>query len=282
MTNSPYAAGSAPDPNRPPQSFQYRPQDPGAVPYGQPSGPVLPPPPTWGQRWGLLPKDERPRQVTVILQTLWIHLAAVLTATLLGLTGSLALTLVLGVLAAAVNLVLIWAVAREQLGRFGSDDPKLPVHIGLGVLALLALVRVFNVFTVVPAIVQIAAALLVFVLMLTKPVRAWLAERPGNRPKGSQEPPAPGAPLAPQAPPPQWRDPAAPGLLPGAQPVPGVQPGVQPGASAVPGLLPGVQPGAQPVPGVQPGGPHGYRPPAPPSPPPSGPAAHPGWPQPPR
>ncbi|MEU5873663.1 hypothetical protein AB0A73_19155 [Glycomyces sp. NPDC047369] len=238
MTNSPYTSGPAPDPNRPPQgpAFQYRPQDPGEVQYGQPTGPVLPPPPTWGQRWGVLPKDDRPRQVTVILQTLWIHLAATVVATLLGLTGSAGLSITLGVIAAAVNLVLIWAVAREALGRFGTDDPRLPIYIGLGVLALVALFRVFNPFTVVPAILQITAALLVLVLAFTKPVRAWLRER--NRPKGSDVPP----PVAPQAPPPQWRDPAG------------------PGAHA----------------------PYGYGAPQQPGPPANGPAAPNGWPQPPR
>jgi hypothetical protein len=273
MTNPPYASGSAPDPNRPQQgpaapSFQYRPQDPGTVPYGQPTGPVLPPPPTWGQRWGLLPKDDRPRQVTVILQTLWIHLAAVLVVTLLGLTGSVALTIVLGVLAAAVNLVLIWAVAREQLGRFGSDDPRLPLSIGLGALALIALVRLFNVFTLVPALVQITAALLILVLAFTKPVRAWLQDRPGNRPRQAEEP-APGTPLVPQAPPPQWRDPAAPGLQPAG-------PGIAPGAALRPGG-PAVPPGGPGAPGTQ----YGYRPPVQPGPPASGPAAPNGWPQPP-
>ncbi|WP_335986857.1 hypothetical protein [Glycomyces sp. MUSA5-2] len=204
MTNTP----TGPGPNRPPQApgFQYRPQDPGEVQYGQPTGPVLPPPPTWGQRWGVLPKDDRPKQVTVILQTLWIHLAATVVATLLGLTGSAGLSIALGILAAAVNLVLIWAVAREALGRFGSDDPRLPIYIGLGALALIALFRVFNPFTVVPAILQITAALLILVLAFTKPVRAWL-DRPGNRRKGTDAPP----PAAPQAPPPQWRDPAGPG-----------------------------------------------------------------------
>ncbi|GAA1667078.1 hypothetical protein GCM10009830_11010 [Glycomyces endophyticus] len=244
MTNSPYTSGPAPDPNRPPQggpSFQYRPQDPGDVQYGQPAGPVLPPPPTWGQRWGVLPKDDRPRQVTVMLQALWLHLAATLVATLLGLTGVAALSVVFGLLAAAVNLVLIWAVAREQLGRFGSEDPKLPLYIGLGVLAVAALYRCFSVFTLVPALLQLAAVLLVLVLAFTRPVRAWLQERPGNRPKQSQEPAA-GAPLAPQAPPPQWRDPAG--------------------------------PGAQ--------SPYGYQPPAQPGPPANGPAASNGWPQPPR
>jgi hypothetical protein len=233
MTHSPYTPGPAPDPNLPPQppaaqSFQYRPQDPGAVQYGQPSGPVLPPPPTWGQRWGLLPTGDRPRQVTVILQTLWIHLAAVLAATLLGLTGNTVLTIVLGVLAAAVNLVLVWAVAREQLGRFGSDNPRLPIYIGLGALTVIALIRVFNVFTVVPALVQVTAALLVLVLAFTKPVRAWLQDRPGNRPHSAAQEPAPGAPLAPQAPPPQWRAPAGPG----AQNPYGYQPPAQPGPPA--------------------------------------------------
>ncbi|MEU6247271.1 hypothetical protein [Glycomyces sp. NPDC047010] len=226
MTNSPFTSGPAPDPNRPPQgpAFQYRPQDPGEVQYGQPSGPVLPPPPSWGQRWGVLAKDDRPRQVTVILQTLWIHLAATVVATLLGLTGSVGLSVALGVIAAAVNLVLIWAVAREALGRFGTDDPRLPIYIGLGVLALLALFRVFNPFTVVPAILQITAALLILVLAFTKPVRAWLKDRPGNRPKGADTPP----PAAPQAPPPQWRDPAGPA----AQPPYGYQPPQQPGPSS--------------------------------------------------
>ncbi|GAA2304265.1 hypothetical protein GCM10009853_071560 [Glycomyces scopariae] len=246
MTNSPYTSGPAPDPNATPgpgaPSFQYRPQDPGAVQYGQPTGPVLPPPPTWGQRWGLLPKDDRPKQVTVILQSLWIHLAATVIATLLGLTGVAALSVVFGVLAAAVNLVLIWAVAREQLGRFGSDNPRLPIYIGLGVLAVAALYRVFNPFTVVPALVLAAAVLLVLVLAFTRPVRAWLQDRPGNRPRREQQEQTAGTPLDPQAPPPQWRGPAG--------------------------------PGAQ--------NPYGYQPPSPPGPPANGPAASNGWPQPPR
>jgi hypothetical protein len=183
-------------------------------------------------------------------------------------------------------------VARELLGRFGSDDPRVPIYIGLGVLALIALFRVFNVFTVVPALVQITAALLILVLAFTKPVRVWLQERPGNRPRKDEEPAQ--GPLIPQAPPPQWRDPAAPGLQPAG---PGAVPGgaaFQAGGPGVPPSGMGVPPGGPSVPpsgpGLQPSGPsvqaaprYGHQPPSQPASghPTTGPATRNGWPQPP-
>ncbi|MCD0443841.1 hypothetical protein LO763_09415 [Glycomyces sp. A-F 0318] len=210
MTNSPYTSGPA-DHGRPPQpgpaahpggptaapagpaplSFQYQPHDPRATfAPGQPAGPVLPPPPTFAQRWGFTGADGRPRQVTVILQSLWLGLAAAVLALVIGLAAasgafSLAAGLALGLLAAAASLILIWAFARERLGRFGLQNPRHPVYIGLGILALNALVGLFSVWKFVPALVQLAAAALVLVLLFTRPARAWLRDR--NQPRKEKE-----------------------------------------------------------------------------------------------
>jgi hypothetical protein len=218
MTNTPYTPGPAYDPNRPPQqagsyapppgpaapptgpgqggpaatlSFQYRPHDPYAhLNPGQESGPVLPPPPTFLQRWGFLGKDDRPRQITVVLQALWINLAVTLLVALIGIPvavgGSSAfgfVIVVLGLIATAAGLVLIWAVAKERLGRLGFEDPRKPIYIGLGVFALNALIEFFSVWTFVPALAQATAAVLVLVLFFTRPARTWLREREGNQPK---------------------------------------------------------------------------------------------------
>jgi hypothetical protein len=207
MTNSPYATGPAdpgryqqpgppPGPAAPggpaPLSFDYRPHDPRATfAAGRPAGPVLPPPPTFAQRWGFASTDDRPRQVTVMLQSLWIALAADVLGILLGLaagsTAVLVLGLVFGALAVVAGLALIWGFARERLGRFRFQNPRHPVYIGLGLLGLHALIGCFSAWTLVPALVQLAAALLVLVLLFTRPVRAWLSERPGNQPPEEQE-----------------------------------------------------------------------------------------------
>jgi hypothetical protein len=267
MTNTPYTPGPAYDPNRPPQpagsyapqpgpaapqgaapshgpgqggpatlSFNYRPHDPYAhLNPGQESGPVLPPPPTFLQRWGFLGKDDRPRQVTVILQTLWINLAVTLLVALIGIPvaagGSSAfgfVIVVLGLIATAANLVLIWAVAKERLGRLGFEDPRKPVYIGLGVFGLNALIEFFSVWTFVPALAQAAATVLVLILFFTRPARTWLREREGNQPKRPEpeQRPLPGedylaAQRATAAPPvgPQQGWPAAP-PVPGGHPAP--------------------------------------------------------------
>jgi hypothetical protein len=215
MTHPPYASGPA-DPARPtqppgpppgpaaqpggpaPLSFQYRPHDPRATfAAGQPAGSVLPPPPTFAQRWGFTGKDDRPRQVTVMLQSLWIALAADVLGIVLGLaagsTAVLVLGLVFGLLAAAANLILIWGFARERLGRLGFGDPHHPVYIGLGLIGLNALTGFLSVWKFVPALAQLAAAVLVLILLFTRPVRAWLRDRPGNQPRKDEEPrPLPG------------------------------------------------------------------------------------------
>lgn len=185
MTNPP----NAPGPSSP--SFQYRPHDPYAhLTPGQDAGPVLPPPPTFAQRWGFLGKDDRPRQVTVILQTLWIHLAVTVLVALIAMPVAAArpsafgvLIVVFGLIAAAACLVLIWAVAKERLGRLGLDDPRQTVYIGLSVFGLNALIGFFSFWTFVPALAQAAAAVLVLVLFFTRPARAWLRDREGNQPK---------------------------------------------------------------------------------------------------
>lgn len=225
MTNTPYTPGPAYDPNRPPHqplgasaptrdgntlplagspppqhrpaspSFDYRPHDPYAhLAPGQGDGPVLPPPPTFAQRWGFRGKDDRPRQITVVLQTLWIHLALVLLVALIGIPvaalGSSSfgvLVVVFGFAAAVASLVLIWAVAKERLGRLGFEQPRRPVYIGLVVFGLNALVGFFSFWTFVPALAEVAASLLVLVLFFTRPVRAWLREREGNQPKKAPE-----------------------------------------------------------------------------------------------
>lgn len=273
MTNPPYATGPAHDPNLPPrqpggaavppaanpagnpQSFQYRPHDPyGSYAAGQQSGPVLPPAPTFRQRWGIQTKDDRPRQVTVMLQSLWIYLA---TATVVVIVGAIMAavafstlgflySVVLGLVSAVVCLVLIWAVAREQLGRFGSHHPRTTLYIGLGVLGFNAFLGVFSFLTLVPALAQAAAVLLCLVLIFTKPVKAWFKERPGNLPRNDsgERPGADGEQLGGYRPPepPQWRE---------------------------------TGPVAQRPPAAGPAAPQG--PPAP-----SNPNAHNGWPQPPR
>lgn len=214
MTNSPYATGPADPSQRPagpppgpvanpggpaappagpaPLSFQYQPHDPRAAYASGSAGPVLPPPPTFAQRWGFTGKDDRPRQVTVMLQALWIGLAATALALVVGLaaaSGPLALAagLVFGLLAAAASLAMIWAFARERLGRFRFQNPRHPVYIGLGILGLDALLRLFSAWTLVPALVQAAAAALVLVLLFTRPARAWLRDRPGNQPRQEEE-----------------------------------------------------------------------------------------------
>jgi hypothetical protein len=183
--------------------------------------PVLPPPPTFLQRWGFLGKDDRPRQVTVILQTLWIHLAVVLLVALIGIPVAAAggsafgfVIVVFGLISAAASLVFIGAVAKERLARLGFDDPRKPIYIALGVFALNALIGYFSFWTFVPALAETAAALLVMVLFFTRPARTWLREREGNQPKREPEQratlpgedylaaqaggPAPSAPGAPQ------------------------------------------------------------------------------------
>ncbi|GAA2123542.1 hypothetical protein [Glycomyces algeriensis] len=280
MTNPPYATGPASEPN--PQqsgagspSFQYRPHDPyGAFTPGQPTGPVLPPAPTFWQRWGVLPMEGRLKQVTWILQLLWIYLAAAVllmlislgfSAVMAGFLGSgagLVLNLVFGVLVAAATLVLIWAVARERLGRFGLENPRTVFYIGLGFLGLVALFGLIGALKVPFALVQILAVLGVLGLIFTKPVGAWLRDTPGNQSaKAAEQRPAaaddhvfPGY----QPPPPQWRDAAVP-----------------------PTAGPPVSPPPAPGPVAPPPATGAYRPPL--QPPPShGPTAPQGWPQPPQ
>lgn len=266
MTMPPGTPGPPADPRDPAaaqgpsqQSFQYRPHDPYGAFAGQPSGPVLPPPPTWAQRWGILPKDDRPRQVTVILQALWIHLAVNALAVLIALGAALVAALafsfmglfggiVFGLVVAAVNLALIWAVAREQLGRFGFQDPRMVFYIGLGVMGLNAVCGAFSVIRFLPSILELAALALCLVLLYTRPVRAWLRDRPGNWPRKVPDQHPDARPAEPA--PPVWRD---------AGPGPAAAPPVQPPPPGPPSTTP--------------------PPPAPGTPPP---AAPPGWPQPPR
>ncbi|MDA1360803.1 hypothetical protein O1R50_14330 [Glycomyces luteolus] len=278
MTNPPYATGPASDPDPQPRngtaapSFQYRPHDPyGTFTPGQPTGPVLPPAPTFAQRWGILAMEGRPKQVTWMLQLLWIYLAAAMLLMLLSLAFSavlasffgsgagIVLNLVFGLLVAAVTLVLIWAIARESLGRFGFQDPHVAFYIGLGFLGLVSLCGFIGALRVPFALVQLLAVLGVSGLLFTKPVAAWLRERPGNQSNKApeQRPDADGH-LFPgyQPPPPQWRD-AAP------QP-PTASPATPPPA-----------PGA-----FNPPAPPANRPPTPPGP--AGPTAPRGWPQPPQ
>jgi hypothetical protein len=269
MTHPPYATEPAggPNPQQPngsaAPSFQYRPHDPyGAFTPGEPSGPVLPPAPTFWQRWGVLPMEGRPKQVTWMLQALWIYLAAAVLLMILSLAFSAALAaffgsglgivmnLAGGLLVAGTTVTLIWAIARERLGRFGFQDPRSVFYIGLGFLGLVSLCGFIGAFRVPFALVQLLAVLFVLGLVFTKPVRAWLRDSPGNQSKKAPEP-QPADELFPgyQPPPPQWRD-AAP------QPNGPVSPPPAPGA---------------------------YRPPIqqPPAPP-AGPTAPTGWHQPPR
>jgi hypothetical protein len=268
MTNPPYATGPAGEPNsQQPNgsaSFQYRPHDPyGAFASGEPSGPVLPPAPTFWQRWGVLPMEGRPKQVTWMLQLLWIYLAAALLLMVLSLAFSaaiaafldsgfgLVLNLLFGLVVVGATVTLIWAIARERLGRFGFQDPRSVFYIGLGFLGLVSLCGFIGAFRVPFALVQLLAVLGVLGLLFTRPVRAWLRDRPGNQSnKTPEQPSAPADDLFPgyQPPPPQWRD---------AAPHPN-------------------GPTAPPATGT-------YRPPTqqPPAPP-SGPTAPTGWPQPPR
>lgn len=241
MTNPPYMTGPANDPNPhqpagsagPPPgpaapTFQYRPHDPyGTFAAGQgaeQAGPVLPPAPTFGQRWGILGMEGRPKQVTWILQLLWIYLAAAVLLSLMSIAFSalmaglfsssvgLVVNLVSGVLVAAVVLVLIWAVAKESLGRFGFQDPRMVFYIGLGFLGLVSLCGFIGAIKVPFALVQLLAVLLALALIFTRPVAAWLKETPGNQPKGPEQRPGDGQPfLGYQQPqPPQWRDAAHP------------------------------------------------------------------------
>lgn len=277
MTNPPYATGPASGPN-PPQSgpgspsFQYRPHDPyGTFTPGQPTGPVLPPAPTFWQRWGILPMEGRLKQVTWILQLLWIYLAAGLvlllislgfSAALAGILGSgagLVLNLVFGGLVAVAALVLIWAVARERLGRFGLANPRHVFFYGLGFLGLIALFSLFGALKVPFALVQILAVLCVLVLVFTKPVGVWLRETAGNRSGKDPEPPAGDDQVFPgyQPPPPQWRD---------AAPQPPAVGLMSPPLSPPPAAGPMSPPFSPPPPAP------GYRPPGQA-------ASHPGWPK---
>jgi hypothetical protein len=240
------AAPAAPQDGPPTRSFRYQPHDPYAhLAPGQDAGPVLPPPPTFAERWGLRGQDDRPRQVTVILQTLWIHLALTTVVSVIGIPVSSAngsplgfVIVVLGFLATAAGLVLIWAVAKERLGRLGFASPRKPISIALGVFGLNALFSFFSVWTFVPALAETAGTLLVLALFFTRPARAWLRDREGNQPKRT----------------PEQR------LLPGEDfRAPAAQPGA-PQQAAWP---------ASPVAPPAPGG----RPPA---------STHQGWPQPPR
>ncbi|MDN3239792.1 hypothetical protein [Glycomyces tritici] len=286
MTNPPYATGPASEPN--PQqsgpgspSFQYRPHDPyGTFTPGQPTGPVLPPAPTFWQRWGILPMEGRLKQVTWMLQLLWIYLAAAVLLVLLslafsaaiagffGTSAGLVLNLVFGGLCVAATLVLIWATARERVGRFGFENPRKLFYIGLGFLGCCALPGFIGVFKVPFALVQVLALLGVLGLVFTKRVGAWLRDTPGNRSaKAAEQPAATDDQVFPgyQPPPPQWRDAAVP---------PPVSPSPAPlidGSQASP--RPG-QVSPPPVAGA-------YRPPLQP-PPAHGPTAPQGWPQPPQ
>ncbi|HEX2145010.1 MAG TPA: hypothetical protein VHG10_10930 [Glycomyces sp.] len=210
------SGSAAPKSGPGPQSFEYRPHDPYATfKAGQEAGPVLPPAPTFLQRWGFRGKDDRPIQVTVMLQTLWISLALTLLVTLIGAIAADSAVgrfagLFFGVLVIAVCLTLIWAIAKEQLGRFKFQGPRKALYIGLGALGLNALIGFFSVWKFVPALAQAAAVLLCLVLIFTKPFRAWLRDRPGNQPR-SDDDRRPGAHQTPldgyQPPePPQWRD----------------------------------------------------------------------------
>ncbi|MEU6859150.1 hypothetical protein AB0B28_09805 [Glycomyces sp. NPDC046736] len=225
MTHPPHGQPAGPPPGPTPQSFQYQPHDPyGHVANGQPSGPVLPPAPTFWQRWGMTHLDGRPRQVTVLLQALWIYLAALVLSSLLSLAFSaviaafldsgvgFAVNLVFSLLLAGLVVGLIWVTAREQLGRLNFENPRLTYHIGLGILGLNALFGLIGAFRFVFGLIQLAAVGLAFALIFTKPFIAWMRERPGNQPrKAPQSRPLPGEDFH-HAPPQQspWRD-AAPG-----------------------------------------------------------------------
>lgn len=244
MTNPPYATGPG-QPQRQPgaPSFQYRPHDPyGTFAAGQPTGPVLPPAPTFWQRWGILPLEGRPKQVTWILQLLWIYLAAAVLLAVVSLAFSavlasfldsgagLVLNLVFSAIVLAAVIVLIWAIARERLGRFGFQDPRAVFYIGLGCLGLNSLCGFIGALKVPFALIQLLAVLCVLGLVFSKPVAAWL-RLPGNQSAKNQEPPAPAGDdqVFPgyQPPPPQWRDAAPqPGLAP---PPAGYQPPADPG-----------------------------------------------------
>lgn len=278
MTNPPYATGpaNAPDPqqqNGPAApSFQYRPHDPyGTFTPGGSTGPVLPPAPRFAQRWGIMPMEGRLKQVTWMLQLLWIYLAAgvvllllslAFSAAMAGIFGSsvgLVLNLVFGLLVAAVALVLVWAIAKESLGRFGFQDPRVAFYIGLGFLGVVALCGFIGAVKVPFALVQLLAVLGVLGLLFTKPIRQWLAE-PGNQSKKlPEERPAADGQVFPgyQPPPPQWRD-AAP-----QPPAAGPQ-APQPGPMAPPPATGTYHPQQQQQPGR------------------SGPSAPHGWPQPPQ
>lgn len=246
MTHPPHGQPAGPHPGPTPQSFQYRPHDPyGHVANGQPSGPVLPPPPTFWQRWGITHLDARPRQVTVLLQALWIYLAALALSSLLSLAFSAVIAsflgsgigfvfnLVFSLLFAGLVVGLIWITAKEQLGRFNFEDPRLTYYIGLGILGLNALCGLIGAFRFVFGLIQLAAVGLAFALIFTKPFIAWVRERPGNQPrKAPQARPLPGEDFH-HAPPQQspWRD-AAPGHT---APPPGTQPPPASGPTAPPG-----------------------------------------------
>ncbi|MFG3339852.1 hypothetical protein [Glycomyces sp. NPDC048151] len=252
MTNPPYATGPASEPN--PQqtgpaspSFEYRPHDPyGTFQPGEPAGPVLPPAPTFAQRWGFVPMEGRLSQVTWMLRLLWAYLAAGVVLMSISLSISVAIAsffnsgvgLVLNILSsllvAAVALVLIWGIARERLGRFGFQDPKTGLYIGLGFLGLVSLCGFIGAFKVPFAIVQLVAVLGVLGLLYTKPVGNWLRDTPGNQSaKAPEQRPAADDQLFPgyQPPPPQWRDAAPrPNAAPPNQPGPYTPPVQQPPA----------------------------------------------------
>jgi hypothetical protein len=268
MTNPPYGTGPAngagpQQPQATSPSFQYRPHDPyGTFTPGEPSGPVLPPAPTFWQRWGVLPMEGRPKQVTLMLQALWIYLLAAVLLMILSLAFSavlaaffdsafgIVMNLLGGLLVIGATVTLIWGIARERLGRFGFQDPRLVFYIGLGFLGLVSLCGFIGALRVPFALVQLLAVLFTLAMVFTKPVRAWLDDNPGNQSKRAPEK-RPADELFPgyQPPPPQWRDAAA-------QPNGPVSPPPAPGAHRPPT----------------------QRPPAPPA----GPSAPTGWPQPPQ
>jgi hypothetical protein len=206
--------------------------------------------------------EGRPKQVTLMLQALWIYLLAAVLLMILSLAFSavlaaffdsafgIVMNLLGGLLVIGATVTLIWGIARERLGRFGFQDPRLVFYIGLGFLGLVSLCGFIGALRVPFALVQLLAVLFTLAMVFTKPVRAWLDDNPGNQSKRAPEK-RPADELFPgyQPPPPQWRDAAA-------QPNGPVSPPPAPGA---------------------------YRPPTqrPPAPP-AGPSAPTGWPQPPQ
>ncbi|QSB06702.1 hypothetical protein [Natronoglycomyces albus] len=230
MTNFP----PQPDPNHNPGAAGQAPHNP------PPSGGFL-------TEWGIKPHPVRPQKVTLLLQSLWVYAAASALIALFALiaaaslpyyfgTGYFTSAAIISLIFGAGALTVAWFIVKEKLGLLGSNDPRITLSIGLGIIGFFALYGFFggwnvgwySTFGVLLGMARLGAVGLAFAMVFQPETLHWLRSRPGNLPN-----PGPQQPYGTQ--PHQAPGPNQPPLPPhGAGQQPGAAPGQQPPAPGQP------------------------------------------------